>query len=126
MAIWVITAGHCVWMTKPATMPVRVGVKPELPCNSDSVEASDEPGFTRLGQIDCPNFSIEALIESLPDSFGVLPAPPASACAGLAPRNAAARAVIAGNDARRIEPEERIDFTRVTLGHKSHVSGTVG
>ena len=45
LEIWVITDGHCVWMTKPATMPVSVGVKTVLPCNSDSVVARDEPGF---------------------------------------------------------------------------------
>jgi hypothetical protein len=26
----------------------------------------------------------------------------------------------------RIEPEKRIDFTRVTLGYKCHISGTAG
>jgi hypothetical protein len=112
-------------MTKPATMPVSVGVKPVLPCNSDSVVAKDEPGLTRLGQIDWPSFSIVALIGPLPESLGVASAPPESACAGAAPSRDAAKVVIANKGAAPIEPEERIDFTRVTLVYRSHVSGTV-
>lgn len=113
-------------MTRPATMPVSVGVKPVLPCSSDSVVASDEPGLTRLGQIDWPNFSIVALIESLPESFGFVPLPLESACAGATPSSAATTAADTVNGAYRIEPQERIDFTLVTLVYKSHISGTVG
>ena len=121
LEIWVITAGHWVWITKPATMPVSVGVKPVLPCNSDSVVASDEPGLTRLGQIDWPNFSMVALIEPL--SFGVVVLPE-SACAGATPTRMV-RPMRASNGAERIEPITRIDFTPVTLVHNSHISDSV-
>lgn len=126
MEIWVITAGHCFCMTKPATMPASVGVKPVLPCNSDSVVAKEEPGLTRLGQIDWPNFSMVALIGPLPELLGVASMPPESACAGAAPSRDAARVVIANKGAAPIEPEKRSDITRVTLVDGSHVSGTAG
>lgn len=116
-------------MTKPATMPVRVGVRPVLPCNSDSVLATEEPGLTRLGQIDWPNFSIAALTEpsvAVPVAWpGVLSMPFGSACAGAVPNIvAAARTATTVVDGATYRNQGSV--TQVTLVHNNHIHSTVG
>jgi hypothetical protein len=49
-----IMPGHSICIAILATIPAMPGERPGFPDNCDAIDASVAPGFTSIGQIDCP------------------------------------------------------------------------